>query len=84
MRSDTIFSSTVHVEGPDLDLERRTVVRDQRGMQGLVHIGFGHGDIILETAGYRLIHFMDHAKGRIAVLYIVYDYPYCKQVIYLV
>ena len=73
---NTVFSGPVHFPGPDLNLERRSVRSDQGRVEGLVHIGFGHGDIVLETARNGGIHFMDDAQRRVAVLYVFDDYSY--------
>ena len=53
-------------------------------MQGLIHIGLGHRDIVFEASRYRRIHLMDDAQRCIAVLYRVHDDPYREQVIDLV
>ena len=50
-------------------------------MQGLVHIGLGHGDIILKPAGNGLIQLMDHSQGPVAVLDRIHDDPDRKHVV---
>ena len=84
MGRDTVFGSAVHLEGPNLDLEGLAALADQRGMQGLVHIRLRHGDIILEPAGNGLVHLMDDAQRRIAVLDGVHDDAHREQVVDLV
>ena len=74
----------MHFKGSDLDLEGLSVRSDQCCVKRLVHIRFWHGNIILETAGDRLIHFVDHAERRIAILYGVYDNAHGKNIIDLI
>ena len=68
MGGDTVFSSPVHRECADLDLKGLSRRSDQRRVKGLIHIGFGHRDIVFEPARYRLIHLMDYAERRVTVL----------------
>ena len=74
----------MHVIGPYLNFKRLTSLSNKRSVKRLVHIGLGHCDIILEPAWYRLIQFMDDAKGRIAVLDCINNDTYGKQIIYLI
>ena len=53
-------------------------------MQGLVHIGLWHGDIVLEPARNGFVHFMDHTQGRITVLHRIHNDPHCKNIVDLV
>ena len=47
-------------------------------------IGLWHGDIVLEPARDGLIHFVDHAQGRVAVLHRIHDDPHRENIIDLV
>ena len=84
MRGDTVFRRAVHLIGADLYLKRTSVRSDQRRVQRLIHIRLGHRDIILETAGNRLIHLVDHTERRIAILQIIDKDPDRKQIIDLI
>ena len=53
-------------------------------MKRLVHVLLRHGNIVLETARYRLILLMYDTKHCIAVRYGVHQNPDGKKVIYLV
>ena len=57
----------VHLVGPDLDLERLAVERDDRGVQRLVEVVLGHGDVVVELAGDRAPDAVDDAQRRVAV-----------------
>jgi hypothetical protein len=48
---DAVLRRLVHLVGTDLDLERLARGTDDRGVQGLVHVELGHGDIVFETPG---------------------------------
>ena len=47
---DTVFGDLVHLPGADLHLEGDAVVAHHGGVEGLVHIGLGGADIVLESA----------------------------------
>ena len=66
VRGDAGFSQPVHVGGADLHLDRGTAGTEQDGMQRLVAVGFGDGDVILELAGYRLVQGVQHPQRYIA------------------
>ena len=53
-------------------------------MQRLVHIGFRHGNVILEPPRNRLIHLMDDSQRPIAVFHRIYDNTHRKQIVNLV
>ena len=84
MGGNTVFRHAVHLEGPDLDLERLSVTANQCGMQRLVHICLGHGDIIFETSRNRLIHLMNHTQCRIAVLHCLHNDTHSEEIINLI
>ena len=70
---DAVFGDAVHIPGADLHLEGDAVVRDQGGVDGLVHVLLGHGDVVLEAAGNRLPHGVDDAQTLIALPHRVHD-----------
>ena len=74
----------MHLKGTNLDFKGLSGAANQRGMQGLIHICLRHGNIILESAGNRFVHFMNYAQRRITVLYRIHDNPHRKQIINLV
>ena len=84
MRRNTVLCRLVHFVSTDLDLKRLSAAADQRCVQGLIHIGLWHGNIILKPARDGLIHLMDHSQGCIAVLYGIHNDPHGKQIIDLV
>lgn len=57
---------------------------DDRGMQALVAIGFGGGDIILEPVGQRVIHIVDQAQGAVTLSQCIQDDPHRIDIIDLV
>ena len=73
MGGDAVFGDAVHVPGTDLHLEGDAVVRDQGGVDGLVHVLLGHGDVVLEAAGDGLPHGVDDAQALVAFPYRVHD-----------
>ena len=84
MGGNPVFRRLVHFKSPYLDLKGLSVGSDKRGVKGTVHILLRHGDIILKPSRNRLIHLVNHAKGRITVLHRVHNDADGKQIIDLV
>ena len=57
----------VHLAGADLHLEGDALVPDDGGVQALVAVGLGGGDIVLEPVGQRVVHIVDQAQGAVAL-----------------
>ena len=57
----------VHRVGPDLDLERLAVERDDRGVERLVEVVLGDRDVVVELARDRAPDRVDDAERRVAV-----------------
>ena len=66
---DAELRDAVHIPGADLNLEGEGdfAAADNGGVEGLVHVGLGNGDIVLETAGNLVPEGMDDAQDGIAV-----------------
>ena len=84
MCRDTVLSCTVHLVGTNLYLKRLSTRAYERRVKRLVHVLLRHGNIVLETARYRLILLMYDTKHCIAVRYGIHQNPDGKEVIYLV
>ncbi len=67
VRRDAVFGSVVHVPGADLHLEGDALRADDGGVQALVHVGLGRGDIILEAPGDGLEHVVYYAQDIVTV-----------------
>ena len=63
-----VLGNLVQIIGFDLHLQGIASVAYHRGMQGLVQIFLGVGDVIIELAGDGMPELMDNAQGLIAVL----------------
>src|SRR5699024_12366264 len=46
---------------------RRSSGLDDGGVQSLVAVGLGGGDIVLEPVGQRVVHIVDQAQGAVAL-----------------
>jgi len=55
----------VHVTSTNLHLNWRAIRPEQRGVQALVAVGLGNGDVILELAGDRLEQGMQRPQGQV-------------------
>ena len=66
MRRHTEFRKAVHVFGANLDFHRATFRADDDGMQGLVAIGLGIGDVVVEFLGNMQPGAVNQAEDRVA------------------
>ncbi|KAF1031801.1 MAG: hypothetical protein GAK34_03660 [Delftia tsuruhatensis] len=57
----------VHFLGADLELDVHARGAHQRGVQRLVAIVLGNGDVVLEAARHGLVHLVQHAQRRVAI-----------------
>ena len=64
--SHAVFRRVVHIPGTDLHLERNALLIQDGGVQRLVHILLGGGNIVLEPVWYWTQHIMDDAKDIVA------------------
>ena len=64
---NAVLGLLVHGTGADLHLEGDALVTDDRGVQALVAVGLGGGDIVLEAVGQRVVHIVDEAQGAVAL-----------------
>ena len=60
VHGNALLRRPVHLLGPDLDLGRLPLRADYGGMEGLVHVGFGDSNEVLESARDRLPEAVDH------------------------
>ena len=74
----------MHFISPDLYLKRLSRMAQQGGMQRLVHVELGHGNVVLEPAGDWSIDLMDRAQGRVAVLDRLHFHTYRKKIVDLI
>ena len=72
---DAVVGHLFHFAGADLDLDRHPVHAEQRGMQRLVAVGLGNGDVVLEAPGQRLVQVVYGAEHAIAGIDLVDDDP---------
>ena len=83
MGRDAVFGGAMHFEGANLHLKGFAGV-DHRGVQRLVHIGLGHGNIVLKPPRHLRPEGMHHAQGEIAILHGIDDDPDGDQVVDLI
>ena len=65
MGSDTGLGDLLHVFGADLYLDVHPVRTKEHGVQGLIAVRLGDGDVILEFSRNRLVQVVDHAESAI-------------------
>ena len=71
MRRHAVFRHAVHFVGTDLHFKRNGFAADHRGVQALIAVGLGRGDVILKAVRQRMIHIVDLAQCVIAFRHIV-------------
>ena len=81
VRRDPVFARAMHFEGADLHLEGIAARTHDRRVQRLIHVGFGHRDVIFEAARQRLPMRMDHTERAVAILDSIDDYAYGSKVV---
>ncbi len=81
VRGDAVLGLVVHVEGADLDLDGARVRADHGGVQRLVAVGLGHGDVVLEAPGQRVPERVDGAERGVAVAHRDRQDAQCDQVV---
>ncbi len=84
MGGDAVFGGLVHFPGPDLYFKGDALGADDGGVQALVHIGLGGGDVILEPARHQAEQVVDVAQHVVAVRHGVHDDPEGVHVVKLV
>ena len=67
VRGHASLGNDVHFVGAHLELDVHARGADQRGVQRLVAIELGNGDMVFELSGHRLVHLVQHPERRIAV-----------------
>ena len=73
MGGDAVVGHLFHVAGADLDLDRHAVHAHQHRVQGLVAVGLGDGDVVLELARHRFVQVVDAAQHPVAGVHRVDD-----------
>ncbi len=81
MGCNTVFGNPVHLVRPNLDLNRFSIVSDDRRMEGLVHVCLWQVDIVLEFSRNGCPHGVDDAQGLVTIFVGVYNDPEAYQVI---
>ena len=64
---NAVFRRFVHLPGADLHLEGDALLADDGGVEALIHIGLGGGDIVLEASGDQVEQVVDVAQDVVAV-----------------
>ena len=67
VRRDAFFSEMVHFPRADLNFYRAGKRADDGGMQRLIHVRLGRGDVIVKRAGNVLPRRMNRAERQITI-----------------
>ena len=70
---ETLFGVVVHFLGADLELDDLLVWGDDSGVDGLVAVDFGGGDVIFDAVGHGGEEAVDDAEGEVAGGGVFYD-----------
>ena len=64
---DSLFGDAMHLVGADLHLELVAALAHDGGVQGLVEVGAGDGDEVLDAAGDRTPQHVNEAEDAVAI-----------------
>ena len=78
---DAVLGLLVHLNRAQLDLDGTGLRAHDRGVQRLVAVGLGRGDVVLEAAGQRMPQRVDRTQGRVAVPHRLQDDAQCDEVV---
>lgn len=81
MSGDAVFGDVVHFPGSNLYFNGLSPGPDNRRVQGLVVIGLGHGNVVLEAVRQGLPQAVDDTQDTVAVLDVVDDDPDGEEII---
>jgi len=84
MRSNAILCHLVHGLGANLHFERAPLQSDDGGVQRLIAVILGQGDIVVKLASDGAPEAMDRAQRVIALALLLHDHADAKQIIDLV
>ena len=84
MRRDAVFGQLVHFLSAYLYLHRVAVLGNDGGVDGLVQVVLGVGNVVVELAGHRTPVSVNDSKSGVAVLYAVHQHAQREQVVYVV
>ena len=71
VRGDAGLRHALHVLGADLYLDGAAVGAEQHRVQGLVAVGLGDGDVVLEAPRHGLVDVVHHAQHAVAGVHLV-------------
>ncbi|KFB70670.1 MAG: hypothetical protein AW09_004217 [Candidatus Accumulibacter phosphatis] len=74
VRGNTFLRHVLHRFSANLHLERGAMRTNQRGVQGLVAIGLGNGNIVLELSRHRLEQPVQRTEGEVGGGHIAYQH----------
>ena len=75
VRRDTGVGHFVHLFGANLHLDGHPVHTHQNGVQRLIAIGLGDGNIIFKLTGHRLVLVVNHPQRPVTGVYAIDDNP---------
>src|SRR5690606_16149013 len=75
VRRHAFFGNVVHVARAELEFHGRAIRPHQRGVQRLVAVDLGNGDVVFELAGHRPVQLVQRAQGQVALGQRVHDDP---------
>ena len=72
---DAVLGGVVHLPGADLHLEGDALPADDGGVEGLVAVGLGGADVVLEPAQHRVEQVVNDAQHIVALGDVVHNDP---------
>ena len=83
VRGDPGLGHAVHLARADLHFKGNAERAEHHGVQGLVAVGLGNRDVVLEPPGDGLVEIVNHPKRAVAGVGLVHDHAETVNVIHL-
>ena len=79
-----MLGHAVHFPSAYLNFKALALRTHYGGVQALIHVGLGHGDVVFKTPLHRLPGGMGQAQHRVAAFYLTHDNPERDNVVHLI
>ena len=80
VRGHAELGGLMHVRRAYLELHHRSAGHDDRGVERLVHVALGSGDVVLEALVDRRVEVVDEPQHPVAIRLVGGDHPHAEEI----